>query len=132
MFAAMSIIQGGSGFPFLHQHVYLYLCTDMWSPIPVAPECVPDMNARGIVEKVTAWCNNLRVNYSTYIFNSACSEDPDGRRSRSIGLYLRGWVHKASLICVTVREEGHSINYYYIPPFYKGIITSVSSVMLLL
>ena len=52
MYAAMSIIQGGSGFPFLHRHAYMYLCTDVWSPLPVAPKCIPDPNVQSVVEKV--------------------------------------------------------------------------------
>lgn len=49
MYAGMSIIQGGPGFPFLHGHVYMYLCTGVWSPLAVAPKCIPDWN---IIEKV--------------------------------------------------------------------------------
>ena len=53
MYAAMSIIQGGSGFPFFHQHLFMNLCTNVWSPISIAPKCIPDQNVRGVVEKVS-------------------------------------------------------------------------------
>ena len=52
MYAGMSILQGGPGFPFLHQHVYMYLCTDVWSPLSVASECIPDQNIQEVVTKV--------------------------------------------------------------------------------
>ena len=52
MYAAMSIVQGGPGFPFLHRHAYLYLCTDAWSPLVVNTECIPDKNIQEIVNKV--------------------------------------------------------------------------------
>ena len=32
LYALMSLVQGGPGFPFLHPHVYAYLCTGTWSP----------------------------------------------------------------------------------------------------
>ena len=52
MYAGMSVIQGGAGFPFFHGHVYMYLCTDVWSPLAVAPKCIPDQNVRSVVEMV--------------------------------------------------------------------------------
>ena len=52
MNAGMSVIQGGAGFPFFHGHLYMYLCMDVWSPLAVAPKCIPDQNVRSVVEKV--------------------------------------------------------------------------------
>ena len=48
----MSIVLGGPGFPFLHRHVYLYLCTDLWSPISIPPHEIPDHDVRDLVDKV--------------------------------------------------------------------------------
>lgn len=51
----MSLIQGGPGFPFLHQHVFMYLCTDVWSKLPIAVKCIPFFNTRDVIEKVCYW-----------------------------------------------------------------------------
>lgn len=51
-YAAMSLVQGGPGFPFLHQHVYLYLCTDVWSLLPISTRCIPYSNIRDVIDKV--------------------------------------------------------------------------------
>ena len=51
----MSLIQGGPGFPFLHQHVFLYLCTDVWSKLPIAVKCIPLFNITDVIEKVCYW-----------------------------------------------------------------------------
>lgn len=48
----MSIVQGGPGFPFFHRHVYLYLCTDMWSPVSVPLQSIPDVEIRCTIDKV--------------------------------------------------------------------------------
>ena len=50
----MSLIQGGPGFPFLHQNVFLYLCTDVRSMLPTAAKCIPCTNIRDVIIKV---CN---------------------------------------------------------------------------
>jgi len=62
-FAAMSIVQGGPGFPFLHPHVYMYLCSGKWSPTLIPPQAIPDYAVRDFVEKVITRVRILSVLY---------------------------------------------------------------------
>lgn len=49
---AVSIAQGGSGFPFLCKGVYQYLCGKEVSHIDVASTAIPDYDIQAIVDKV--------------------------------------------------------------------------------
>ena len=51
-YAAISIIQGGPGFPFFRAHVYAYLCTGIWSPVTISAENLPNEDVRTVVSKV--------------------------------------------------------------------------------
>ena len=48
----MSVRQGGPGFPFLHPHVYMYLCTNVWSPVPVNVEDLPQQSLKVLIDEV--------------------------------------------------------------------------------
>ena len=49
---AMSITQGGPGFPYLHPTVHMYMCTGIWSPVDLPLESIPDPELKHIVAKV--------------------------------------------------------------------------------
>ena len=51
-YAALSIIQGGPGFPFFHSHVYAYLCTGTWSPVTISVQTLPNHELRAVVKSV--------------------------------------------------------------------------------
>ena len=59
-YAAMSITQGGSGFPFLDPAVYMYLCNNIWSPVPIPVDSLPDPDLKLAVMNVCMviilWC----------------------------------------------------------------------------
>ena len=61
-YAAISIIQGGPGFPFFHAHAYGYLSTGIWSPVRISVENLPNENLRTVVNNVCylvpTWYNN--------------------------------------------------------------------------
>ena len=48
----MSIMQGGSGFPFLAEPVYRYMCTGESTGIVVSNDQVPDHTLRFVLDKV--------------------------------------------------------------------------------
>ena len=54
-YAAVSVIQGGPGFPFFHPHVYAYLCTGIWSPVSIAVEHLPNQTLRTVVKNVSGY-----------------------------------------------------------------------------
>lgn len=56
-FAAISITQGGSGFPFLDEVVYNYLCTGKTTDIYLSNENIPDPMLCYVCEKVS-YCSN--------------------------------------------------------------------------
>ena len=59
---AMSICQGGSGFPFFGRAVFNYICSQDIAKLVVATEETPDPNIRKLIEEV---CYKV---YSLYIF----------------------------------------------------------------
>ena len=48
----MSIIQGGSGLPFLAEPVYNYLCTGECTGLAIQTEEVPDPTVRFVLKRV--------------------------------------------------------------------------------
>ena len=50
---AMSVIQGGSGFPFLSPCVYAYISCATYTNIKIATDDIPDATLKFAVEKVT-------------------------------------------------------------------------------
>lgn len=54
-FVAMSIIQGGSGFPFLAPPVYEYFVTGKCTDVTVENDDIPDHMVKYIVEKVRVY-----------------------------------------------------------------------------
>ena len=48
----MSILQGGSGFPFLVQPVYRYLCCGEGTNITVSSDEIPDPTQKFVIDKV--------------------------------------------------------------------------------
>ena len=53
MYVAMSVIQGGSGFPFLSEPVYSYLCTGKTTSVTVPTVNIPDPTLQFLCEKVS-------------------------------------------------------------------------------
>ena len=51
-YSAMSIIQGGSGLPFLAELVYNYLCTGECTGLAIQTEEVPDPTVRFVLKRV--------------------------------------------------------------------------------
>ena len=51
-FVAMSVTQGGGGFPFLAPPVYEYITTGKYTNIAVSTTDIPDMTLKFAVEKV--------------------------------------------------------------------------------
>lgn len=51
-YAAMSIIQGGCGFPFLSKPVYCYISCGKYTNINVDLDCIPDAVLKFAIEKV--------------------------------------------------------------------------------
>ena len=51
---AMSIVQGGLGFPVLHPNVYVYMVSGKYIGLHTADEDVPDGMVQSLIEKV---CN---------------------------------------------------------------------------
>jgi hypothetical protein len=49
---AMSLVHGGSGFPFFAPPMYQYLCGMEVSSIDVRMEDVPNLEVRSLLEKV--------------------------------------------------------------------------------
>ena len=49
---ATSIAQGGSGFPYLYEGVYEYLCGKEPNSVSTTASVIPDYAARSVVEKV--------------------------------------------------------------------------------
>ena len=49
---ALSIAQGGFGFPYLFKGVYEYLCGKESTSVTVSASVIPDCAARSCVEKV--------------------------------------------------------------------------------
>ncbi len=56
MYVAASIIQGGSGFPFLAEPVYAYLCTGNTTGITLSNNDIPHTMLKLACEKV---CDNV-------------------------------------------------------------------------
>ena len=52
MYVAMSICQGGSGFPYLADSVYTYMCTGKCTDVAVASADAPDSLLQFVLEKV--------------------------------------------------------------------------------
>lgn len=52
-YAGISVRQGGPGFPFLHPHVYMHLCINVWSPVEVNLEDLPQHGLREFIEEVS-------------------------------------------------------------------------------
>ena len=52
-YIAMSVAQGGSGFPFLAEPVYKYLCTGECTGIQLSNEDAPDPTLKFVLEKVS-------------------------------------------------------------------------------
>ena len=57
-YVGMSILQGGSGFPFLSDSVYKYLSTGVGLSISVVTEEIGDVTLRFIINKVQC-CHEL-------------------------------------------------------------------------
>ena len=51
----MSITQGGSGFPFLAEPVYQYICTGECTNVNIATIDIPDPMLRFVVRKVSIY-----------------------------------------------------------------------------
>lgn len=51
----MSIIQGGSGFPFLAKPVYSYISRGKYTNIEIMVDDIPDPALKFAVEKVTSY-----------------------------------------------------------------------------
>ena len=49
---AVSLTQGGSGFPFIHEGVYSYLCGTEPSSIPVDLNAIPEFDVQQTAKKV--------------------------------------------------------------------------------
>lgn len=52
VYMGMSICQGGSGFPYLAESVYTYICTGKCTEIAVESEDAPDPLLKFVLEKV--------------------------------------------------------------------------------
>ena len=52
IYIAISIIQGGNGFPFLAEPVYSYMCTGTATGIEILTKDIPDPTLLYIIEKV--------------------------------------------------------------------------------
>ena len=55
---AMSLIQGGSGFPYLAPPMYDYLCGKDAISIEVSAEDVPSIDVTQLLQKVTTFCTH--------------------------------------------------------------------------
>ena len=62
-FVAMSIVQGGSGFPFLAPSVYEYFVTGKCTGITVDNGDIPDHMLKYIIEKVRLVCILIMIFY---------------------------------------------------------------------
>ena len=51
-YEAMSILQGGGGFPFLAEAVYEYLSTQKCLGVSIAAEDMPNATLRFVIQKV--------------------------------------------------------------------------------
>ena len=73
----MSIVQGGPGFPFLHRHVYMSLCTNVWSPVAIATEAIPDYSLQYFVDKVISFACSSYVSplHIKFLFLKISSAD---------------------------------------------------------
>ena len=95
------------------------LCTDVWSPLAVAPKCIPDQNVRSVVGW---WCiYSILVLYISQI-NTARSND--ALREILMEEEVLACISEAGftkpLFSVTLKKL-YSVHRYYIPPIRKGI-----------
>ena len=51
-YAGMSVRQGGPGFPFLHPHVYMYFCTNVWSSVLVPLDDLSQRSIQTFIQEV--------------------------------------------------------------------------------
>lgn len=59
---AMSLVQGGSGFPFFAQPMYEYLCGVDPSSVNISVNDVPNSDAALLLQKVTHALHTILVN----------------------------------------------------------------------
>ncbi len=74
MYTAMSIVQGGIGFPVLHPSVYNYICTGKYVGVSMLDENITDHKIRELVRKVCLNCNYYVNGY--YNYNSSENVTP--------------------------------------------------------
>ncbi len=71
-YAAISVVQGGCGYPFFHPKVYTYLCTGIWSPVAIPNASIPDPELRDLMSKVNFVYTCLHFTVVTNCCSSAC------------------------------------------------------------